>query len=89
MHFILSNNNENIIPKVVRIAIKDETKSKPFKIFSTSSLALLLFLIFFNEKITEAIIVTKIKTILELVKIFKNFEYDIALSFKIVSISPK
>ena len=88
-NFILSNNNENIIPKVVRIAIKDETKSKPFKIFSTSSLALLLFLIFSNEKITEAIIVTKIRTILELVKIFKNFEYDIALSFKIVSISPK
>ena len=48
-NLMLSNNKENIIPNVVSIAIKDEAKSKPFKINSTSSLALLLFLIFFNE----------------------------------------
>jgi hypothetical protein len=46
---ILSNNSENIIPKVVSIAISEDAKSNPFKITSTSSLALLLFLIFFNE----------------------------------------
>ena len=48
-NLILSNNNENIIPKVVSIAIKDDAKRIPFRISSTSSLALLLFLIFFNE----------------------------------------
>ena len=88
-NFILSNNKENIIPKVVSMAISDEAKSKPFKINSTSSLALLLFLIFFREQITDAITIPKIKTILELVKRFKNFAYEIALSFKILSISPK
>ena len=31
-NFILSNNNENIIPIVVNIAISDETNNKPFKI---------------------------------------------------------
>ena len=48
-NLILSNNNEKIIPKVVSIAISEEAKSNPFKINSTSSLALLLFLIFFRE----------------------------------------
>ena len=35
-NFILSNNKENIIPKVVSMAISDEAKSKPFKINSPS-----------------------------------------------------
>ena len=48
-NLMLSNNKENIIPKVVSIAINDEAKSIPFRINSTSSLALLLFLIFFKE----------------------------------------
>ena len=46
---ILSNSSENIIPRVVKIAIKEDTNNKPFKITSTSSLALLLFFIFFKE----------------------------------------
>ena len=48
-NLILSKSSEKIIPKVVKIAIKDDTNNKPFKIISTSSLALLLFFIFFNE----------------------------------------
>ena len=48
-NFILSNRRENIIPKVVKIAINDDANNNPFKITSTSSLALLLFFIFFNE----------------------------------------
>ena len=46
---MLSNNSENIIPNVVNIAIKEEANRRPFNISSTSSLALLLFLILFNE----------------------------------------
>ena len=38
-----------MIPRVVNIAINDDTNSKPFKITSTSSLALLLFLILLRE----------------------------------------
>ena len=45
-NLILSKSSEKIIPKVVKIAIKDDTNNKPFKIISTSSLALLLFFIF-------------------------------------------
>ena len=48
-NFILSKTSENIIPKVVKIAIKEDTNNKPFKITYTSSLALQLFLIFFKE----------------------------------------
>ena len=33
--------------------------------------------------------IVKINTIFELVKILINFAYEIALSFKIISISPK
>ena len=46
---MLSNNSENIIPNVVNIAIKEEANRRPFNISSTSSLALLLFLILFNS----------------------------------------
>jgi len=45
-NLILSNNNEAIIPKVVKIATSEEVNNKTFNIFSTSSLALLLFFIF-------------------------------------------
>ena len=45
-NLILSNNNEAIIPKVVKIATSEEVNNKIFNIFSTSSLALLLFFIF-------------------------------------------
>ena len=48
-NLILSNSSENIIPRVVKMAIKEDTNNKPFKITSTSSLALLLFFIFFKE----------------------------------------
>ena len=72
-NFILSKRRENIIPKVVKIAINDDANNNPFKITSTSSLALLLFFIFFNELITDAITIPKINTILELVKRFINF----------------
>ena len=72
-NFILSKRRENIIPKVVKIAINDDANNNPFKITSTSSLALLLLFIFFNEYITDAITIPKINTILELVKRFINF----------------
>lgn len=42
-NFILSNNREKIIPRVVSIATKEQAKSNPVKIFSTSCLALLFF----------------------------------------------
>ena len=62
-----------MIPRVVNIAINDDTNSKPFKITSTSSLALLLFLILFREYMTEVITIPKIKTILEFVNKLVNF----------------
>ena len=46
-NFILSNNREKIIPRVVSIATKEQAKSNPVKIFSTSCLALLFFEILF------------------------------------------
>ena len=48
-NFILSKSKDNIIPNVVSIAINDDTNNNPFKITSTSSLALLLFFIFLRE----------------------------------------
>ena len=41
------NNREKIIPRVVSIATKEQAKSNPVKIFSTSCLALLFFEILF------------------------------------------
>ena len=46
-NLILSNKREKIIPKVVNIAINEDANNNPFNMTSTSSLALLLFLIFF------------------------------------------
>ena len=49
-NLILSNSSENIIQRVVKMAIKEDTNNKPFNITSTSSLALLLFLFFLKNK---------------------------------------
>ena len=35
-NLILSKSRENIIPRVVNIAIKEDTNNKPFKILSMS-----------------------------------------------------
>ncbi len=49
MKGIFAPENSFIPGTGVKIAIKEDTNNKPFKITSTSSLALLLFFIFFKE----------------------------------------
>ena len=58
-NLILSKSRENIIPRVVNIAIKEDTNNRPFKITSTSSLALLLFLIFLMNKLLKQLLFQK------------------------------